>query len=82
MDRIYTEEQEKAMYATMQAQQAQVDCGCANQCFEKKETARERLQRRLRNSNEEHQKLNRVLDILERHPEFEEFLEVFRSGLV
>ena len=49
---------------------------------EKQETTRERLQRRLRNSNDEHVRLNRVLDILERHPEFEEFLEVLRSGLV
>lgn len=76
--------QESAPYEKMRAQQA--NCGQAaglgNMCCEKQETTREHLQRRLRNSNDEHVRLNRVLDILERHPEFEEFLEVLRSDLV
>jgi hypothetical protein len=73
-----------ATYEKMGAQQdncGQV-AGLGNMCCKKQETTRERLQRRLRNSNDEHVRLNRVLDILERHPEFEEFLEVLRSGLV
>ena len=76
--------QEKAAYEKMQAQQANCAqvAGLGNMCCEPQETTRERLQRRLRNSNDEHVRLNRVLDILERHPEFEEFLEVLRSGLV
>jgi len=76
--------EEKATYEKMRAYQA--NCGqvaeLGNMCCEKQETTRERLQRRLRNSNDEHVRLNRVLDILERHPEFEEFLEVLRSDLV
>ncbi len=74
--------EEKAMYEKMQAQQMAQGIGAAKQCCEKQETTRQRLQRQLCNSNEEHRRLNRVLDILERHPEFEEFLEVLRSGLV
>jgi hypothetical protein len=34
------------------------------------------------NAEHNHAKLSRVIDILERHPEFQEFLEVLRSGLV
>jgi hypothetical protein len=41
-----------------------------------------RLQRRARNVEQDHAKLARVLDILQRHPEFEEFLEVLRSDLI
>jgi len=76
--------QEKAAYEKMRAQQANCGqvAGLGNKCCEKQETTRERLQRRLRSSNDEHVRLNRVLDILERHPEFEEFLEVLRSDLV
>ena len=73
---------EKAMCEKMQGQKMAQGIGAVNQCCENRETTRERLQRQLCNSNEEHQRLNRVLDILERHPEFEEFLEVLRSNLV
>jgi hypothetical protein len=41
-----------------------------------------RLQRRARSAEEEHAKVTRVLDILQRHPEFEEFIEFLNSGLV
>jgi len=76
--------QEKAAYEKMGAQQANYGkvAGLGNMCCEKRETTRERIQRRLRISNDEHVRLNRVLVILERHPEFEEFLEVLRSELV
>lgn len=40
------------------------------------------LQRKARNAEENHVKITRVLDILQRHPEFEEFLEILRSDLV
>ena len=70
--------EEKATYEKMGAQQA----NCDQVVGFGQETTRERLQRRLRNSHDEHVRVDRVLDILERHPEFEEFLEVLRSGLV
>ena len=73
-------EQKKAAYEQMRAQEA--NCGIAAACCEKQEATRERLQRQLRNSNQAQVRLVRVLDILERHPEFEEFLEVLRSDLV
>jgi hypothetical protein len=76
--------EEKATYEKMRAQQANCEqvAGLGNMCCDKQETTRERLQRRLRNSHDEHVRVDRVLDILERHPEFEEFLEVLRSDLV
>jgi hypothetical protein len=41
-----------------------------------------RLQRLVSERYDNASRLNRAIDILQRHPEFEEFLELLRSGLV
>lgn len=48
----------------------------------KQERALNSLHRRRLNAERENRNLDRVIDILTRHPEFEEFLEVLRSGLI
>jgi hypothetical protein len=43
---------------------------------------RESLMGRLRRSNEEHTNVNRAMNILEAHPEFEDLLWLIRSGVI
>jgi hypothetical protein len=83
---------EKLSYAKMQAEQNMCGTACpppqapySTECCEPKaerEPTVERLRRINRQSNIEENRRYRVIDILSRHPEFEEFLEVLRSGLV
>ena len=83
---------EKAYYANQNTGQAvpmSPDCNCgigsateAARPMTTAEYAVYNLSGRISSAISEKERSERVLDILTRHPEFHEFLEVLRSGLV
>ena len=76
---------EKAYYANQCAGQAvpmSPDCNEAARPMTTAEYAVYNLSGRISSAISEKERSERVLDILTRHPEFHEFLEVLRSGLV
>lgn len=56
--------------------------GYAADVCNKQEMHVHRLLRRRMNVESDTRKLDRVIDILQRHPEFEELIEVINSGLL
>lgn len=83
-------EYEKAVYdlnAKMQGaardQAASGLSGCETACpSEARELLIHRLLRQKRMLERDHEKYDRAISILERHPEFEELMELLRSGIV
>jgi hypothetical protein len=61
---------------------AQTTGDARNECIQKQVPQRELLMRRLRRGNEEHEKLNRAIAILEAHPEFEDFMWLLRNSML
>ena len=70
---------EKAYYA--QGQTPSTNLGYATDS-PKQVPARERLMNRLNRSYADNDNLHRAIKILEAHPEFEDFIWLFQSGLV
>lgn len=55
---------------------------CSNEKATGEELLIHQLLRKKRKAESDHDKLDRAIGILERHPEFQEFIELLRSGLV
>jgi hypothetical protein len=75
-------EEELKLHSLKQAAQAQ---SIVNECAQatiRKESALDKLFRESNEASYKQHKLQRAIDILTRHPEFEEFLELLRLNLL
>jgi len=82
MDEVLKKQCVEQQYAASTQGMAGQQIGYAVDECNKRELLIHRLQRQERNVGHESQKLSRASDILTRHPEFEELLELLRSGLI
>lgn len=72
--------QKQTQYADYSAQASAAPAGQAHgtDCADSTESLRTRMHRRLNDATGETQKYSRIVRILDRHPEFAEFLELVR----
>jgi hypothetical protein len=88
MNKMYDEmnlkqAQEKLAYADSNQCPSPSDLGqMAGQAMACEESTTSKLQRKLRTAEADHAKNSHALDILTRHPEFEEFLWLLRANVL